>query len=94
MNLDAIDTQPWWQSRGVIGGMVTSIVSLLALLGYNLGDIDLTALVNNIVLITTAAAGILALVGRIRATKRISGTVVPPAIKAAIPAVISGQPKE
>jgi hypothetical protein len=65
------DTKKWWQSKGVIG----SIVSILALgarfLGY---DIDPTAeqQIALIVLEAIAAAGaLLALIGRIVADKRI-----------------------
>ena len=71
----AVPEKPWWQSRGIIGSLVTVAASLVGIAGYTL-DIPMTT--ELIVSLITLASGILSWVGRAKASKVISKTQVFP----------------
>ena len=58
-------------SKGVWGGLIAMAAGLLGLLGYTISPADQVQLVNLVAGIISAIGGILAIIGRIRATKRI-----------------------
>ena len=58
-------------SKGVWGGLVALAAGLLAMSGYTISPADQVQLVNLVAGIISAIGGILAIIGRIRATKRI-----------------------
>ena len=58
-------------SKGVWGGLIALAAGLLGLLGYTISSADQVQLVNLVAGIVSTIGGILAIIGRIRATKRI-----------------------
>jgi hypothetical protein len=80
------------ESKGVWGSLITLAVPLLGLLGITLTADDTAVLVDSAVgMVTTISTfatlvgGVMALVGRLRATKRIGGIVHADPAKAALP---------
>jgi len=65
------ETEKWYQSRGVWGAAGTIVVMLGGLLGYNLTEEDKEAFIVTATAIAGAVTGALALVGRLKASKRI-----------------------
>lgn len=64
-----METKPWYQSKGVIGGAVAVVVPTANLIfGIDLDQAELTLVLSQI---GTAIAGAVALWGRIVATKQI-----------------------
>lgn len=62
----------WWQSRGVWGGAITLAAGLAGLFGFDVSA-DLQAeLVDHMVEIVALVGGVFALIGRLRATKKIA----------------------
>lgn len=72
---------PWWESRTIIGAVVTVAASLAALAGYT---IDIGQAIDIVLSLTTLAGGALALWGRIRASTVISRTKVLPRVSVVI----------
>lgn len=64
-------TKSWYLSRTVWAAIVTILSAGLGLAGLPLSDADSSSLAEALLQIVTAAAGIAALVGRIRASHRI-----------------------
>ena len=58
-------------SKGVWGGLIAVAAGLLAVFGYSISPADQVQLVNLVAGLISAIGGILAIIGRIRATKRI-----------------------
>ena len=76
--LDAMeDPKPWWQSRGIIGSVVTGAAAILALMGYTLDTGAATDLVVGLVGIVGAA---LSWWGRVQALHPISKTKILPGL--------------
>lgn len=61
----------WWQSKTVWGGAVALIAGAAGLLGFNIGPEDQAALIDSLYAIASAVGGLLAIVGRVKASKRI-----------------------
>lgn len=68
------DTKPWWQSRGVWGGVVAALCGILGALGWITRD-EAATLTDALPDLLTAAGGVaggaLAVWGRLRAEKRV-----------------------
>ncbi len=61
------DIKPWWQSKTLLGAMITLASALLGLLGYEFGEADREALTG----LLTSLGGIVAIIGRFKAKNRI-----------------------
>jgi hypothetical protein len=61
-----IDTKPWWASKGVIGGVVAMGASI-----FGMADTDAAQIINLLTELIAAAGGLLAVYGRIKATRAI-----------------------
>lgn len=66
--LDLEIEKPWWQSRSVWGGVVAAGAGIAGALGYHFDVALTTELVTSV---AGAVGGVLAIVGRIRATRPI-----------------------
>ena len=65
------DSKPWWQSTGVWGGVVAVLAVGLGFFGYQIsGDLQ-AELVETITSAIALGGGVLAIWGRIKATKTI-----------------------
>lgn len=76
-----MESKPWYKSKGVIGGIIATVCSLLVVLGVagaeGAGE-ESGAIADNIVAIIAAVGGIFAIIGRITAKTKIAkpnGTV-------------------
>ena len=65
------DTQKWYVSRGVWGGIIAASAGLASLFGYNLGADLQGDLVEWSVALAGVLGGALALIGRVKASKTI-----------------------
>lgn len=65
------DTKSMWTSKAVWGGIIAFIAALAALFGYTFSEADQAQLTDIIVAIGGAVGGVLAIWGRITATKKI-----------------------
>ena len=72
------ETKAWWQSSGIWGSLVVVMSAGAGMIGYTIAPDDqahlVTAATKSVELATQAMAlvgGLVALVGRVRATKRI-----------------------
>ena len=66
------DQKPWYLSKTVIAGLVTLGIGIVGLLGVAGAEAEKGAMVESIVQIATGIAGIVAIVGRMTATKKIT----------------------
>lgn len=64
-------TKPWYQSKSVLGGVVSAIAEMVAVIGYSVSEADQASLVELLIGASAAVGGIVAIVGRVVATKRI-----------------------
>jgi hypothetical protein len=64
-------TKSPFQSRGVWGGIVAIIAMVASMVGYTLTDADQAALTLLLPGIVSGVGGVLAIIGRIGATKKI-----------------------
>ena len=64
------ETKPWYTSKGVWGGVVAMILGILATAGLDIGS-EQDTIVDLLVQIGVVVAGLLALVGRLKAKNRI-----------------------
>lgn len=71
------EPKPWWQSRGIIGSLVTISASLAALAGYALDVEGTTELAMGL---ATLIGGALAWWGRVKAMQPISTRKVLPGV--------------
>lgn len=60
------ELKPWWLSRGVLGGAASVIAGLAGIVGYS---IDVAAATQLFVDVAALGAGIVAIVGRVKATQ-------------------------
>lgn len=65
------DTKKWYQSKGIIGGIVTILAVALGAFGYQLAPEDQTQLIEAVSAIGGVIGGLLAIWGRMAATKNI-----------------------
>jgi hypothetical protein len=65
------DIKPWWQSKTLWGSIVTIVSATLGLLGYDLAETDREALTGLLTSLGAALGGLIAIVGRLKATNRI-----------------------
>lgn len=63
--------KPWWASKSVWGGLIAVLASVLAAFGYDIGAQDQQAIVVSAVSIAGAVGGVIAVVGRVKASHRI-----------------------
>lgn len=75
--------KPWWESRAVLGALVTVAASLAALAGWTLNVEATTELLFSAL---TLAGGVLSWWGRVKAAQPISRTQVLPGLN------LKGQP--
>lgn len=61
----------WFQSKTIWGGLIAVIVPLLTLAGFEITPEDQAAFGDAVTAIVTAAGGILAIYGRVVASKEI-----------------------
>jgi hypothetical protein len=71
------DIKSWWQSRTVWGAVLAILAPLLAKYGYAIDPALQADLVTAILTVFGAAGGVLAIIGRVKATKTIGGTAAP-----------------
>lgn len=70
--MDSEDSKPWYQSRGVIGGLVAVAAGVAAAFKVNIAGEMQALLVEAIIGAVAAVGGIVAVIGRIKAQKKIS----------------------
>ena len=70
--------KPWWQSRAIIGSLVTVAASMVGIAGYTLNVPLATELA---VSIATLVGGALSWYGRIKADRLISRTAILPKVR-------------
>lgn len=61
----------WYMSKTVWGGVVAILASCSHILGVEIGSDDQSGLVDGLTALATAAGGLVAIWGRISATKRL-----------------------
>lgn len=71
------DPKPWWQSRAIIGSLITAAASLAALAGYAL---DVQATTELVLGLAGLIGSALTWWGRVRASRPISRTQVAPGL--------------
>ena len=69
--MEKYGTKPWWQSKTVWGGLVTLLAVILGAFGYDLGTEDQKQLVEILSQIAASVGAVIAIYGRLTATKRI-----------------------
>jgi hypothetical protein len=67
-----MDTKPIWMSKTVWGAGVAILASIAGLFGYTFSPADQSVLVELVTTVLTAGGGLLAVYGRVVATKPIS----------------------
>lgn len=65
--------KPWWQSRTIWGVLVSLAGGLAALLGREFTTADQEQLLEALSAIAIAAGSILAIIGRVKASKKLGG---------------------
>ena len=64
-------TKAWWQSRAVWGGLVAALAGIGGLFGLNLDEVTQGMAVDAAVQLATVVGALMAVIGRVRATKKI-----------------------
>lgn len=64
-------TKKWYESRGVIGGIIVLAATIGGFFGYTVSAEEQNLLVELILALVTAAGGIVGICGRVRANKQI-----------------------
>lgn len=72
MGLNMNDSKKWYQSKSVWGGIVALLAVLLGAFGYSIGDGDQSALIDSLSVIGGAVGSLVAIYGRVKASKRVS----------------------
>ncbi len=67
--MDDINRKAWYQSRGVIGGVIAVAASVASIWGFEVSAADQSELVNYALAAGGAFGGILAVIGRLGAKK-------------------------
>lgn len=70
--METEEAKPWYQSRGVIGGIVAAIAGIAAVFKVNIAPEMQSVLVDGLIGLAGAVGGILAVIGRIKASKKVS----------------------
>ena len=65
------DIKNWWQSKTIWGGIITVVAVALGAFGYTLSGDDQIALVEFVSTIGGAIGGLLAIYGRVKASKAV-----------------------
>lgn len=65
------DSKKWYQSAGVWGGVCTVAFALAGAVGWQVAPADQAQAISYVTGIATGIAGLVALWGRVRATRRI-----------------------
>lgn len=65
------DIKNWWQSKTIWGGIITVFAVILGAFGYALSGDDQFALVEIVSTIGGAIGGLLAIYGRVKASKAV-----------------------
>ena len=69
------DSKPWYLSKGVWGGVIASVVGLLGMMGLvfpaQFAELLAADVVTTAEAVVVAMAGVLAIVGRLKAVKKI-----------------------
>ena len=65
------DDKSWWASKTVWGGLIAIIAGVLGFFGYQLLPADQTALVDCGAALAASLGGVIAIWGRVRASKMI-----------------------
>lgn len=65
------DVKHWYQSKTIIGAVVTVLALVLTAFGYGIGAEDQAALVDYAVSLGGVVGGLLAIYGRVKASKEI-----------------------
>ena len=68
---EMVEGANWWQSRGVLGGIVSLVSVGLGFAGYTLSETDKELLIVTAMGIGGMAGSLVAIVGRLKATKKI-----------------------
>lgn len=66
-----MDQKGWYQSKAVWGGIVALLAGILGIFGFNVGAEDQAALAETLLAIGSAVGGLLAIYGRVSASKKI-----------------------
>jgi len=69
--MDKYNTKPWWASKTVWGGLVTLLAVVLGVFGYSITPEDQKQLVEILSQIGASVGAVIAIYGRIVATKRL-----------------------
>ena len=68
-----MDTKAWWQSKAIIGGAIAIGSAVAGGFGIIIDPDTQVQIQDYILVITTAASGLLAIYGRIKADRKIKG---------------------
>ena len=68
-----MDSKSWWMSRAVWGGIVAVLAGIAGAGGYVLSPEDQDQFVNLAVPVASAVGGVVAIIGRVLASKRVGG---------------------
>jgi hypothetical protein len=60
-----------WASKAVWGGVIAVVASLLGIWGYSVTPADQASIVELVTSVVAAIGGVIAIVGRVMATKKI-----------------------
>ncbi|HSV28624.1 MAG TPA: hypothetical protein VLL76_03670 [Candidatus Omnitrophota bacterium] len=64
----SVNGKPWYTSRAIWGGILAMLAPVLALAGYQVTEADQHEIINLLVAVAEAVAGMMAIVGRVGAT--------------------------
>lgn len=67
-----METKAWWASRTIIGAVITLISVILQAMGFNLTANDQATLLDIVVTVLGVGGSILAIYGRVKASKGIT----------------------
>lgn len=68
---EMVENANWWQSRGVVGGIVSLVSVGLGLAGYTLTEADKEVLVVTAMGLGGMVGSLVAIIGRLKATRKI-----------------------
>ena len=64
-------SKKWYESKGVWGGVISVIAIILGVFGYNITPEDQQTIVASLAALGATVGSIVAVVGRVKATKQI-----------------------
>jgi|DEB0MinimDraft_10_1074344.scaffolds.fasta_scaffold10724_6 uncharacterized membrane protein len=65
------DSKAWWQSKTIWGGLVVVIAVIAQAFGYTISEGQQADLVDIILSVVAAAGGVMAIAGRVMASKKL-----------------------